>query len=95
MDTAVVWEAVELFSSATVAIFILHRWTFYRTIRAKNAAVARLRAQNRLAVRAFVEKLACVGRHRFAFSEAANGTHQHGFEENFAPYPIHFWTDEG
>ena len=75
-------EPVELLGGATVAIFILHRRTFCRTVRAKNAAIARLRA--RLAVRAFVEKLACLGRHRFTFSEAANGAHQHGLKENFA-----------
>jgi hypothetical protein len=78
------WEPVELLSAATVAIFILHRRTFYRAVRAKYAAIASLRAQQRLAVGAFVEKLACFGWHRFTFSEAANGAHQHGFKENFA-----------
>jgi hypothetical protein len=75
---------IRLQPAAPVAICILHRRTFYRTVRAKNAAIARFRAQQRLAVRAFVEKLACVGWHPFTLSEAANRTHQHGFEKNFA-----------
>jgi NAD(P)-dependent dehydrogenase (short-subunit alcohol dehydrogenase family) len=45
-------------SSAAAAIFILHRRTLYRTVRTKDAAVARLRAQQRLALGAFVEELA-------------------------------------
>jgi len=73
-----------LFNGTTAAIFILHRGTLHRTVRTKDAAVTGLRAQQCLAVRAFVEKLACVGRHRFSFCEAANGTHQNGFEKNFA-----------
>ena len=71
-------------SSTTDAIVILHRRTFYRAVRTKDTAVARLRAQQGPAVRTFVEKLACVGRHRFTSSEAADGTHKHGFEKNFA-----------
>jgi hypothetical protein len=74
---------LELFSSTTRLIFILHRRTFHRTVRTKDAAVARLRAQQRFAVRALVEKLACVGRHRFSLSEAANGAYEHGFKKNF------------
>src|SRR5215471_17638814 len=62
----------------TDAIVILHRRTFYRAVRTKDTAVARLRAQQGLAVRTFVEKLARVGRHRFSFREAANGTHPTG-----------------
>jgi hypothetical protein len=62
----------------------LHRWTFHRTVGAKDAAVARLRAQQRLTVRAFVEKLAGVGRHCFALRESANRAHQHRFKKNFA-----------
>src|SRR6516162_1789868 len=71
----------------TDAIVILHRRTFYRAVRTKDTAVARLRAQQGLAVRTFVEKLARVGRHRFSFHEAANGTHQHGFKKDFAHTP--------
>jgi len=74
----------KLFSGTTAAIFILHRGTLHRTVGTKDAAVARLWAQHSLAVRAFVEKLAGVGRHRFSFSEAAKGAHQHGFKKNFA-----------
>src|SRR6516165_10698906 len=74
-------------SSTTGAIVILHRRTFYRTVRTKDTAVARLRAQQGLAARTFVEKLARVGRHRFSFREAANGTHQHGFKKDFAHTP--------
>src|SRR6516225_11960773 len=68
----------------TDAIVILHRRTLYRAVRTKDTTVARLRAQQGLAVRTFVEKLARVGRHRFSFREAANGTHQHGFKKDFA-----------
>jgi hypothetical protein len=59
------------------------RRTFHRTVRTKDAAVAQLRAQQRFAVRALVEKLACLGRHRFSLSEAANGAYKHGFKKNF------------
>jgi hypothetical protein len=80
----------KLFSSATAAILILPRWTLHRTVRAKDTTIARLGTQQRLTVRAFVEKLARVGWHRFGFSEAANGTHQHGLKKSF-----HSWTAEG
>jgi len=74
----------KLFSGTTAAIFILHRGTLHRTVGTKDAAVACLWTQHSLAVRAFVEKLAGVGRHHFSFSEAAKGAHQHGFKKNFA-----------
>jgi hypothetical protein len=90
-----VWEGIELFSGATGAIFALHRRTFYRTVRTKDTAVARRGAQQRLAMRAFVEKLAGVGRHRFSLREAANRAHKHGFKKNFAHTPIQLWTEEG
>ncbi len=90
-----VWEGIELFSGTTGAIFALHRRTFYRTVRTKHTAVASLGAQQRLAMRAFVEKLACVGRHRFSLREAANRAHKHGFKKNFAHTPIQLWTEEG
>src|SRR5258708_39084548 len=77
-------DRTESFSRATDGILALHRWTFCRTVRAKDAAVARLRAQQRLTVRAFVEKLACVGRHCFALRETANRAHQHRLKKNFA-----------
>jgi hypothetical protein len=48
----------------------------------KDAAVAWLGAQNRLAVEAFVEKLASVSWHRLALSEAADRAHQHRFQKN-------------
>ena len=98
-------QGVDLPSSTTAdAIFILHRRTFYRTVRTKDTAVAWLRAQQRLAVRAFVEKLACVGRHRFSLSETANRANQHGFKKNFthsqfscgerkdSPHPQSVWS---
>jgi hypothetical protein len=90
-----VWEGIELFSGTTGAIFALHWRTFYRTVRTKDTAVARRGAQQRLAMRAFVEKLAGVGRHRFSFREAANRAHKHGFKKNFAHTPIQLWTEEG
>jgi hypothetical protein len=75
---------VELFSTAAGGIFILHRRTFDRTVRTEDTAITRLGAQQRLAVGAFVEKLACVCRHWLALREAANRAHQHGFKKNFA-----------
>jgi hypothetical protein len=71
---------VQLFSSTTGVIFILHRRTFDRAVRTKDAAVAWFRAQQCFAVRALVEKLARVGRHDFSLSEAANGADKHGFK---------------
>jgi hypothetical protein len=65
-------------------IFILHWRAFHRTIRTKDAAVARLRTQQRLAARAFTKKLARIGRHCFSLGEAANRAHQHRFENEFA-----------
>jgi hypothetical protein len=62
---------VDLFCSAAGVIFLLHRRTFHRTIRTKDAAVARLRTQQHFAVRAFVKILACIGRHGFLLSETA------------------------
>jgi len=82
--SAGVRQGVELFSTTAGAIFILHQRTFYRTVRTKDTAVARLGAQQRLAVRAFVEKLARVGRHRLALRETANRAHEHRFKTNFA-----------
>jgi hypothetical protein len=78
--------------ATTAAIFFLHRGTLHRTVRTKDTAVTGLRAQQCLAVRAFVEKLACVGRHRFSFCKAANGIHQNGFEKNFAHTQFNFCT---
>src|SRR6266404_6054830 len=82
----ILWAEVrtESFSRATDGILALHRWTFHRTVRAKDAAVARLRTQQRLTVSAFVEELARVGRHCFALRETANWAHEHRFKKNFA-----------
>ena len=57
---------------------------FHRTIRTENAAVPRLRTKQLFTVKAFVEKLACVGWHRFLLGEAANRANKHGFKDNFA-----------
>ena len=64
--------------------FVLHGRAFHRTVRTKDAAVARLRTQQRFALGALVEELTGVGRHRFTFSEAASGAHELGFKKNFA-----------
>jgi hypothetical protein len=77
-------DRTESFSRATDGILALHRWTFHRTVGAKDAAIARLRTQQRLTVKAFVEKLACVGRHCFALRETASWAHEHRFKKNFA-----------
>jgi hypothetical protein len=60
--------------------FVLHGRAFHRTVRSKDAAVARLRTQQRFALGALVEELTGVGRHRFTFSEAASGAHELGFK---------------
>jgi len=65
-------------------IFALHWGTLHRTVRAKDAAIAGLRAQQRLAASAFVEELAGVSRHRFALGEAANRAHHHGFQKKLS-----------
>jgi hypothetical protein len=86
MCRGILWAEVriELFSGTADGILPLHWWTFHRTVRAKDAAVAWLRAQQRLTVRAFVEKLACVGRHCFALRETANWADEDRFKKNFA-----------
>jgi hypothetical protein len=82
IGSAGVRQGVDLFSGTTGAIFALHRRTLYRTVRTKHTAVARRGAQQRLAMRAFVEKLAGVGRHRFSLREGANRAHKHGFSSD-------------
>ena len=72
-------SGTELFSCAIGAIVSLHWWTLHRTVGTKDAAVARLGAQHRLAADAFVENLASLYWHRLAFSEAADRAHQHRF----------------
>jgi hypothetical protein len=71
---------VLLLRCATGAILPLHWWTFHRTVGAKDTAVAWLGTQQRLTINAFVEKLARIGWHGLALSEAANRAHQHGFK---------------
>ena len=65
-----------------VAILSLHWWTLHRTVGTKDAAVAWLGAQHRLAADAFVENLASVSWRRLALSEAADRAHQHRFQKN-------------
>src|SRR5271157_5136899 len=74
----------ELLSYSTGAILALHWGTLHRTIRTKDAAIAGFGAEQRLTANAFVEELAGVSWHRFAFGEAANRTYQHGFQNNLA-----------
>jgi hypothetical protein len=68
----------------TSAILALHRGTFHRTIRTKDAAVPWLGTQQFLAASAFVEELAGVSWHRFALGKAANRTYQYGFQKKLA-----------
>jgi len=74
----------ELLSYSTGAILALHWGTLHRTIRTKDAASAGFGAEQRLTAIAFVEELAGVSWHRFAFGEAANRTYQHGFQNKLA-----------
>ena len=74
----------ELLSYSTGAILALHWGTLHRTIRTKDAAIAGFGAEQRLTANAFVEELAGVSWHRFAFGEAANQTYQHGFQNKLA-----------
>ena len=71
-------------SYSTGAILALHWGTLHRTIRAKDATIAGFGAEQRLTANAFVEELAGLSWHRFAFGEAANGTYQHGFQNKLA-----------
>jgi hypothetical protein len=64
----------KLLSYSTGAILALHWGTLHRTIRTKDAAIAGFGAEQRLTANAFVEELAGVSWHRFAFGEAANRT---------------------
>ncbi len=65
-------------------VLALHWGTLHRTVRTKDAAIAWLGAQLRLASSAFVEELTGVSWHRFALGEAANRAYQHGFQKNAA-----------
>ena len=71
----------ELLSYSTRAILALHLGTLHRTIRTKDAAIAGFGAEQRLTANAFVEELAGVSWHRFAFGETANRAYQHGFQK--------------
>jgi hypothetical protein len=93
--SAGVRRGVELLSATAGAIFILHRRTFYRTVRTKDTAVAWLRTQQRLTINAFIEKLARVDRHRLALRESANRAHEHRFKKNFAHTRFQLWTEDG
>ena len=74
----------ELLTYSTGAILALHWGTLHRTIRTKDAAIAGFGAEQRLTANAFVEELAGVSWHRFAFGKAANRTDQHGFQNKLA-----------
>ena len=74
----------ELLSYSTGAILALHWGTLHRTIRTKDATIAGFGAEQRLTANAFVEELAGLSWHRFAFGEAANRTYQHGFQNKLA-----------
>src|SRR5208283_1720428 len=74
----------ELLSYSTGAILALHWRTLHRTIRTKDATIAGFGAEQRLTANAFVEELAGLSWHRFAFGEAANRTYQHGFQNKLA-----------
>ena len=69
---------------STRTVLALHWGTFHRTIRTKDAAIAGFGAKHRLAASAFVEELAGVSWHRFAFGEAANRAYQHRFKKKVA-----------
>lgn len=60
----------------------LNWWAWCRTVRAEDTAVARLRAQNRSAARALVEKLAGVGRHHFFLRGSTGWTRDRGCSDH-------------
>jgi hypothetical protein len=71
------YSAAQLF-----AILSLHWRTLHRTVGTKDAAVAWLGAQNRLAADAFVANLASVSWHRLLLCEATDRADQHRFQKN-------------
>jgi hypothetical protein len=74
----------ELLSYSTGAILALHWGTLHRTIRQKTQQSPDLGAEQRHTADAFVEELAGVSWHRFAFGKAANRTYQHGFQNRIS-----------
>jgi len=63
---------------------LLDRRAFNRTVRAKYAAVPRLRFEQCAAGFAFIEKLAGIGRHGFRFGMPAAGADDGRFEDDDA-----------
>jgi hypothetical protein len=63
---------------------LLDRRAFNRTVRAKYAAIPRLRLEQCAAGFAFIEKLAGIGRHGFRFGMSAAGADDGRFEDDDA-----------
>ena len=63
----------------------LNRRARYRTVRAEDATVARLRTQHRSARGALVEEFAGVGRHRLSLRRPADRTRDRGFRDHAGP----------
>jgi hypothetical protein len=60
--------------SAAVVFFILFAGAAHGSVRTIDAAISYFGPQHFPAVRAFIEELACVGRHEFFLFESAFGT---------------------
>jgi hypothetical protein len=60
----------------------LHRRALHRPERTEYATLARVRPQQNLALRAFIDDLATVGRHDLALGMAAVGAGNLGFEDD-------------
>jgi hypothetical protein len=75
----------------TAAALLLNWRTNHRTVRAKDTTITDLRAEQRLAMRALVIVLACVGGHGFQSHRPAARTGQQGFQNDgahgFATFP--------
>jgi hypothetical protein len=66
----------------TAVTLLLNRWASDRAVRAKNAAVAGLRLQQRFAVGTLVEILTCIRGHDLSPRVATARARQHGLKDN-------------
>ena len=66
----------------TAAALLLNGWAGYRSVGTKHAAITRLRLQQRTAMSAFIEILACIYRHDLPVFMTAARAGQHRLQDS-------------
>src|SRR5216684_6954644 len=75
---------IKMQHSPTAAALLLNGWAGYGSVGAEHAAIACLRLEQRFAMGALIEILACVRRHDLLPCMAAARAGQHGPQDNGA-----------